>query len=193
MFHIVVLVNEMRQRTIEMNFFKQGKSVPLQTGRVRSLRTRAPFVLIRPAHRMSAVPPRQVPTEEPPASPVEMPPDAPELPEPTPPGIPGVPPDEAPDTTPSEMPPEVGCGSSTHPGSLAIRASVELDCWATRANVDNTLAANRADCFSTRWTTVGDRAGRNPHRPPRQALGSCGAHATREVVSLGCLPARRPD
>ena len=118
-FHIVMLVNEMRQRTFEMNFFKQGKSVLLQTGRVRSLRTRAPFVLVRPAHCMSALPPRQVPTEEPPASPVEMPPDAPELPEPTPPGIPGVPPDEAPDTTPSEMPPEVGCGSSTHPGSLA--------------------------------------------------------------------------
>jgi len=51
--HIVVLVNEMRQRTIEMNFFKQGKSVLLQTGRVQSLRTRAPFVLILPAQRMS--------------------------------------------------------------------------------------------------------------------------------------------
>ena len=104
----------MRLRTIEMNFFKQGRSV--QTGRVRSLRTRALLVQIRPAQRMSAVPPRQVPTEEPPASPVEMPPDAPEFPEPSPPEIPGVPPDEAPETTPSEMPPEVGCGYSTHPG-----------------------------------------------------------------------------
>ena len=122
-FHIVMLVNEMRQRTIEMNFFKQGKSVLLETGRMRSLRTRAPFVLIRHAHRMSAVPPRQVPTEEPPASPVEMPPDAPELPEPTPPGIPGVPPDEAPDTTPSEMPPEVGCGCST-PSGLACHTGL---------------------------------------------------------------------
>ena len=122
-FHIVVLVNEMRQRTIEMNFFKQGRSVLLQTGWVRSLRTRAPFVLIRPTHRMSAVPPRHVPTEEPPASPVEMPPDAPELPEPSPPEIPGVPPDEAPDTTPSEMPPEVGCGCST-PSGLACHAGL---------------------------------------------------------------------
>ena len=119
-----------------MNFFKQGKSVLLETGRMRSLRTRAPFVLVRPAHCMSAVPPRQVPTEEPPDAPVEMPPDAPELPEPSSPEIPGVPPDEAPDTTPSEMPPEEGCGCSTHPGSLAIRASVGRDCWATRANVD---------------------------------------------------------
>ena len=115
------LVNEMRQRTIEMNLFKQGRSVLLQTGRERSLRTRALFVLIQPAQRMSAVPPRHVPTEEPPDAPVEMPPDAPELPEPSPPEIPGVPPDEAPDTTPSEMPPEVECGCSTHPGSLAIR------------------------------------------------------------------------
>ena len=96
-----------------MNFFKQGKSVLLETGRMRSLRTRAPFVLVRPAHCMSAVPPRQVPTEEPPASPVEMPPDAPELPEPSSPEIPGVPPNEAPGTAPSEMPPEVECGSST--------------------------------------------------------------------------------
>ena len=55
------------------------------------------------------------------------------------------------------------------------------------------LSCNRANCLSTRWTTVEDRAGRNPHRPPRQALGSCGAHATRDVVSLVCLPARRPD
>ncbi len=122
-FHIVALVNEMRQRTIEMNFFKQGRSVLLQTGRVRSLRTRAPFVLIRPAHRMSAAPPRHVPTEEPPASPVEMPPDAPELPEPSSPETPGVPPDEAPDTTPSEMPPEVECGCST-PSGLASHAGL---------------------------------------------------------------------
>ena len=34
LFHIVVFVNEMRQRTIEMNFFKQGRSVLLQTVRV---------------------------------------------------------------------------------------------------------------------------------------------------------------
>ena len=130
-FHIVVLVNEMRQRTIEMNFFKQGRSVLLQTGRVRSLRTRAPFLVIRTAQRMSAVPPRHVPTEEPPASPVEMPPDAPKMPEPSPPEIPGVPPneapveapDEAPDTTPSEMPPEVGCGCST-PSGLACHTGL---------------------------------------------------------------------
>jgi len=94
-----------------MSFFKQGRSVPLQFGRAQRETTRARLVLIRPTCRMSAVPSRQVPTEEPPGSPVEMPPDAPELPEPPSPEIPGVPPDEAPETTPPEMPQEEGSSS----------------------------------------------------------------------------------
>lgn len=87
-----------------MSVFKQGRSLPFQFGRAQCDSTRAPLVLIRPMCRLSAVPPRQVPTKEPPASPVEMPPDAPEPPSPE---IPGVPPDEVPDTPP-EMPQEEG-------------------------------------------------------------------------------------
>lgn len=92
-----------------MNVFKQGRRLPFHFGRAQCVR--APLVLIRATRRTSAVPPRQVPTEEPPASPVEMPPDAPELPEPPSPEIPGVPPDEAPDTTPPEIPQEEGASS----------------------------------------------------------------------------------
>ena len=113
------LMNETHWKTMEMSFFKPGRSLPFQIGRAPSVRTCAPLVLIRPTRRISAVPPRQVPTEEPPASPVEMPPDAPELPEPSSPEIPSMPPDEAPDTTPSEMPQEEGWGRST-PSGLAF-------------------------------------------------------------------------
>ena len=108
-FHTVAALNETRQRITEMNVFKQGRRLPFHFGRAQCVR--APLVLIRATRRTSAVPPRQVPTEEPPASPVEMPPDAPELPEPPSPEIPGVPPDEAPDTTPPEIPQEEGASS----------------------------------------------------------------------------------
>ena len=52
------------------------------------------------------------------------------------------------------------------------------------------LGCNRADCLSTRWTIVEDRAGRNPHWPPPQALGSCGAPRPGTSSVLGAF---QPD
>ncbi len=68
-------------------------------------------------------------------------------------------------------------------------ASVQRDCWATRAKVD-TPWLHRVGCFSVRWTTVGDRGRAEP--APTTTASVRQLRATRPGTS-SVLDAFQPD